>query len=310
MRRRLPPIHLLDPLTLTGRELLDLLRDAGARASFAHTREEDEHQIAELAGRAELVPPLADPDDVPGDAVVVVTAEPAPDRREALEALLAGRPQQRVLDLAPRPVVPGATVAATAPPRRPEPPRLRVASPGAAGLHHLLEPLEPLGLEAATAVVERPASAAGMEGVERLAGQAAARLQGRPPDPLPDGAVLAFNLLAETDPDLADEVGQLLPRTPVAVTAARSGAFHGWAIHLGLAFAAATRPDAVAEAWRGSGRIEVVRGPLALDRATERDRVLATVPEVAGRHAVTVAVLDGLRVGGAATALEILPALL
>ena len=312
MDRTLPPICLLDPLSLVGRELLRLLERRRARVAYRHTLAGDEHQVAELGGQAELVPPLGEPEDVPGDAVLVLTAEPAPGRREILEELLEQRPGLPVLDLSPTAVLTGPTVAAGPLPAPPDPPRVRVASPVAAALHHLSGPLRELGLAGLTAVVEVPASASGTEWIERLAGQAAARLAGRPPEPLPDGTVLAFNLVTGTDPALAAEVAQLLPGVPAAVTVARPGTFHGWAVHLGAAFSRPVDTGSVVAAWRASGRIEVVSGRLELGAATERDEVLVSPPSLSadGRFLVTVAALDGLRVGCAATALEILPTLL
>ena len=310
MSPTLPPIVLLEPQSLLGRELLQLMEERDLRPErlvCRHLGGEPEHRVTEILGSAEVVPPLGE-GALPAGSVVVIAAPPEGEVRERLESALAADPTLPVLDIAGTGLVEG-PVLAGAPAVRPDPPRAVVASPGAAVAYRLARPLREFGIEAVWVAVAVPASAEGMEAVEALARHARGRLQGAGGEP--KGAWAAFDLLTGWSGRTGRELAALLPGTAVAAVEARAGTFHGWAVHVGVRFGAAVDGSAVREAWESVEGLELAGEPLRLTAVTESDAVHVATPVLSadGRTLAVTALADGLRVGGAATALEILPAL-
>jgi len=312
MSRTLPPITLLEPLSLAGREFLQVMEERDAvpeRLRFFHLGEAEEHQVAELAGSAELVPPFSGETPLPPGGVVLIAAPPSPARRQTLADALAADESLAVLDMAGTGLA-GGPVLAGPPEAKLWPPRAAVASPGAAIVHALAAPLLDLGLEGVWAAVEVPASARGREGVETMAQQAAARLQGLPPAE-DGGPAAAFDLAPAAEGRSAAEIAALLPDVPVAATETLAGVFHGWTVHVGLRFGRSVPAEAILGRWEASGAITADGPSLRLTSVVESDTVhvgpLALSAD--GRQAAVTACADGLRIGGAVTALEILPAL-
>lgn len=314
MSHSLPAICLLEPLSLVGRELLQLMEERELQpqriVSF-HLGDDEEHQVAEIGGEPAVVPPLDSPDQVPDGLPIVIAAPPEATRRGVLADLLAERAEQPVLDVARTGLVEDPLLAG-APPGKLWPPRAAVASPGATVVAQLAAPLAELGLEALTAVVEVPASASGREAVEALARQAAARLQGLPAEEDGGGAALAFDIAMAADAATAEEVARLLPGIESAVSDVYTGIFHGWVVHLSLRFESRVHADRILGRWEASGTVQQDGENLRLSGVVESDRIHIGPVRLsgAGRQVVVTAAADGLRVGGAATALEILPALI
>jgi hypothetical protein len=192
------------------------------------------------------------------------------------------------------------------------PPRAAVASPGATVVAQLAGPLVELGLTGLSAVVEVPASARGREAVQALARNAAARLQGVPAEEGEEDPFVSFDLTVGNEERCGEEVALLLPDVETAVAEVRAGVFHGWTVHLGLSFADRVHPDRILGLWDASDTVDRFESGLLLSRVVESNRI-HTGPltlSSGGRQVTVTAAVDGLRVGGAATALEILPALI
>lgn len=313
MSRNLPAICLLEPLSLLGRELLQLMEERGPRPERVlefHLGRDDDQQVAEILGEPALVQPLTAGEQVPEEAPLVIAGPVSEERRPVLRALLAQRPTQPVLDLAGTGLVRGPVL--TGPPEAPiQPPQVVLASPGAAAVAGLVRPLREFGVRSISAVVEVPASARGREAVESLARRAAARLQGLPPEEAPGtDSAPAFDLVPNGEGRTAADLRQLLPGVEIAAFEVRVGMFHGWTVHLGLRLAEPVHPERLGELWKTTGNI-VLDGPeFRLSGTVESDRIHVgplAVSEAGGQVAVTAAV-DGLRLAAAA-ALEILPVL-
>ncbi len=312
MTRTLPPIILLEPLSLLGRELLQVMEERDLvpdRVRFFHLGESEEHQVAELRGAAELVPPFSGEELPSGDAVLVIAGTPSPGRREALERVLADDDSIAVLDMAGTGLIDGPVLAGP-PATKLWPPRVTVASPGAATVYGLAAPLLDEGLEGVWAAVEVPASARGREGVEAMARRATARLQGIPPAG-EDGPAEAFDLAPAEDGRSAAEIAALLPDVASSTAEVLVGVFHGWTVHVGLRFSNPVTAGRILARWDAAGTITRDGAALRLSAVVESDTIhtgpLALSAD--GRQLAVTACADGLRVGGATTALEILPAL-
>ncbi len=314
MQQTLPPICLIEPLSLIGRELLQLLdeRDLTTeRIHAVHVGEEEEHQVADIGGEPALVAPLTETDQVPEGHLILIAGDPSPLRRPVLRKIIEERTEQPILDLARTGLI-EEPVFSGPPAGKLWPPRAAVASPGATIVAQLAGPLVGLGLEAISAVVEVPASARGREAVEALARNAAARLQGLPADEGPEADLVAFDLTVGTKGRCAEEVALLLPGVETAIAEVRTGVFHGWAVHLGLSFSDRVHPDRILGMWDASDAVDRFDSGLLLSRVVESDRIHTGPLTLSsqGRQVTVTAAADGLRVGGAATALEILPALI
>ena len=100
----------------------------------------------------------------------------------------------------------------------------------------------------------------------------------------------------------------MVPNVPLAVTRSLSGVFHGHLAHLGLVFADRVDPDDVRDALSQTEGIEIADLPVSLDGVADRDFAIITPPVMSpdGRQLAVTAMADGLRVGGALTAIDIL----
>ena len=314
MSHDLPAICLLEPTSLLGRELLQVMEERRMQPRTVlgfHLGAGEEQQVAEILGEPALVGPLEEPEQVPEGSVLLIAGKPSEARRSVLQALLAGRPHQPVLDLVGTGLVEG-PVLAGAPGEPLRPPRAVVASPGAAVIAGLVRPLLGLGVESVWAVAEVPASASGAGAVEALAGQAAARLQGLPPEEAPGAPVLAFDLVPGEPGRTAAHAQALLPGVEIAACEVRAGTFHGWIVHLGLRFAGPVPPGRLLELWTEAGTVSHDGDRFRLSGVVESEQIHVGPLAVSepGRQVVVTAAADGLRVGGAATALEILDTLI
>ncbi len=314
MSRTRPRLALIDPLTLRGREFLRLLEETpglGEDPAYFHTAEDDEQQIAELAGKPGLVPPLEDP-GILGDFDAVVLAGSAhTPRLDRLSLHLGDLGATLVVDMTGGDAFLPVTTPLLPPPAgRPDPPVIRVPHPGIVAARAILDPLADLGVERVALHVVEPASVEGRGGVEELARQAAVRLRGEPTGS--ERPVLAFNLVTGGPGRLAEEAVHLLDPLGVAVTRAVEGRFHGHVLHLGIFFGAPVEYGEIEERWAGSERLAPGGDPLDLDAVPDSRSVHLAAPMLSrdGRTLAVTAAADGLLVGGALTALELLTALL
>jgi len=126
------------------------------------------------------------------------------------------------------------------------------------------------------------------------------------------GHLLAFNIVAIDSDTLQDEAALVLPETPLAVTHSLSGSFHGHLGYLGLSFGHPVGPrdidEDIDEALSLAPGIEVADLPVGLDSIPDTDHVVVTPPALSPDRTQLALTLmaDGLRIGGALTALDIL----
>jgi aspartate-semialdehyde dehydrogenase len=311
----MPKIRIVDPLTLLGREALQLLAGdpfLASDLSYHHTADDDEHQIAELAGQPALVPPIDDADDLAGADAVLVASDQPTSRLEHVKRFAESHPDTPIVVMGQ---LPGwweeLPPAAGADPDRAEV-HLRVAHPALVALWTLVSALDQLEPTRVVVAALEPVSAGGTDDVERLARQAALRLQGAAVEELIDDRVLAFNLVAADDGDLNRDAALLLPKLEVAATRMATGCFHGHAANIGISFRSGVEQHEVLEALREDERFADPDLPLSLDACVESGLIALSIPRLSGDGTLlaVTAMVDGLRVGGAATALQILRSLL
>ncbi len=314
MTPSMPRLLMVDPLSLIGREILLLLeRDEVhiAHISYRHTDDDPEHQIAELAGNPALVPPLEGPDDFTDCDAVLVAAETDSPRLDHVAEFLRSNPGTPVVVVGRPGRLRSLTTPAAGPAAHWPSLHLRVAHPALVATSVLvaaLADLEPAG--GGVAAVD-PVSSLGRDAVERLAQQASRRLSGTPVEEEIEGAILAFNLIATDDTDLDEDAALLLPGLDLAVTRSMSGHFHGHVAHIALAFARSLDELEVRDALLSDARIIHSDSPLRLDGTPDSDEVVILPPRLSRerKHLAVTAMVDGLRVGGARTALDILASL-
>jgi len=306
-------ILLLDPLTLAGREFLnsgDLLDRLGLDIEFRHTAVDDEHQITEWAGRPALVPALDSTSDLEGYDVIVVASDAQGSRHDHLFEFLDRNPDEAVVDVARLPALLEHTTPSVG--GRVETSRhLRVAHPALVATSRLVEVLAQFGDIRGTLAIVDPVSIYGREAIELLARQTATRLQGEPVTELIYGHVRTFNVIAIDAFDLQEEAAQVMPNVPLAVTHSLSGLFHGHLAHLGLVFSERVDPDDIRDALSQTEGIEISDLPVSLDAVPDRDFAVITplVMSPDGRQLAVTIMADGLRIGGALTAIDILESL-
>jgi len=307
-------ILVLDPLTLAGKGFLSFhqrLGNIGGELDFRHTALDDEHQIAEIGAGPALVPPLDAPEDLVDADVIVVASDGESSRHEHLLAFLDDNPGQAVIDITRVGFLDDRTQPSIGT-ELSESRQLRVAHPAIVATSIVVEALAHLGrLRGSLAAVD-PVSAFGSEGVDLLVRQAGQRMQGASVDDRIEGHILAFNLVAVDGDMLQNEAALLLPEAPLAVTRSLSGSFHGHLAFIGLSFSNPVQPRDIDEALNMATGIEVSDFPHGLDTVPDTDHVVVMPPAMSPDHtqlALTL-MIDGLRIGGALTALDILETLL
>ncbi len=305
-------LTLVDPLTLMGREIRELLPGFPGlinEMKYVHTAPSDEHEVTDLAGQAALVPPLASADDLEPGALLLATDIDTP-RLKHVEAFLDRFPETLVVDAGRLGRFADCTTAAAGGTAAPESRHLRLAHPALVAATTLLGPLahlEPLG--ASVAAVE-PVSVLGRDAVEGLARQATSRLQGEPVSEPIGGHSLAFSMVALGADRLGEEAAQVLPGLPIVVTRCLSGCFHGHLVQIGITFEHAVDESDLEQAWQTTPRVAQVGLPLRLDTVTGSELIALAPPEFGSdrRTVALTAMMDGLRLG-ALTTLEILQSL-
>jgi hypothetical protein len=303
-------ILVLDPLTLLGRELLTCSDRLGAMAAsfdYLHTDLDDEHQIAEIGSGPALVPPLDSADQLAECDVVVVASDGVASRHDHMLEALDLRPDLALLDLSRLecldPLVEPSTGHRTVDSRR-----IRIAHPAAAASVPIIEALGFLGRCRGSMAAFDPVSAFGREGIDLLVQQAALRLQGGTVEDRIHGHILAFNTVAVDPSSLQAEIAVLMPDVPMAATRCLTGAFHGHLVSLALSFERAVEANEVKETLEQVENLEVVPPPLGLDGVPDSDSISVAPPSLSaeGSQLALVLMVDGLRIGGALTACDIL----
>jgi hypothetical protein len=305
---------ILDPLTLRGREFLrcsDRLDGIVGEWDFRHTDLDEEHQIAEMRKGPALVPPLEGPDDFAGSDVIVIASDGWSSRHEHLVAYLDANPETILLDLFGSENLRDRTtpsVGEVGPDSR----QLRVAHPALFATSRLFEVLSHLGALSGSLAVVDPASAYGREAVEILARQATQRVQGAKVEDKVHGFVLAFNAIAVEKDELQEDASLILPDLPLVITRTLSSSFHGHLAHLGLSFERRVEPNDLQDVLAQAEGIEIESLPISLASVPDRDHVVVTPPSLSpdGTQLALTMMADGLRIGGALTAVEILEGLL
>jgi aspartate-semialdehyde dehydrogenase len=308
-------ILIVDPLTLVGRELLRCLEDAPELAlevEYRHTSADDEVQIAELGGAPAMVPPLDGVDELAHAGVVVVTSDTESERTRHLEELIRSHPEIAVVDVGRLPRLqdltsPATGATAAAGDRR----RLRVAHPALVATATVVAALRPFDPVRGSVAASDPVSAFGRKAIDTLVHQTGRRMQGGEPDHLIGGLVLAFNQVAVDADALTEEAAELLPGFPLAVTRTFTGCFHGHVAHLGIEFAEPVDDPELRDAFDASPDIVVAESQLSLTAVPDRDQVLLAPLQLSPDRRVLAltAMVDGIRLGGAVTAVDIIRAL-
>jgi hypothetical protein len=302
-----PKLLLIDPLTLTGREalrLLDRFPELGSDVQFAHTRD-DEHQIAEAFGEPALVPPLDSAEQISADSALLVTSDADTGRIDHLLTFIEQHPETPVVDasrldrLQFAPSLGHEDHGAR---------QLRVPHPSMVAASAVCRPLRHLTPRALHVVAIDPVSTGGQEAIETLARQAVVRLNGGDVEELIAGNVLAFNLVVPDETSLAEEAVLLFPDRATSADRILSGHFHGHLAHIAATFADPIDDWELRDAWDSAPLLAVTDPPLRLDQTVDCEQVLVGPPTLAdgGRHLSVTAVMDGLIIGGALTALELL----
>jgi len=311
----MPKILIVDPLTLLGREVLHLLPSDVALSgplSFRHTDDDDEHQVADIAGEPILVPPFEDPAELADTDAILVASDTTTRRGEMVAEFVETHDTTPVVSMGRNSRLDDLTIPATGPATKWNNLHLRVAHPALVMLTTILDSLRDMNPERATVAAVEPVSVRGREEVERLARQAAKRLKGADAEELIGDHVRAFNTIAADADNLNRDAALLLPEISVAATRTLSGCFHGHEAHLGFFFAQPVSENEVFEAFRDDERLADPDLPVALDACTGTDLIALSVPRFSGdgRTLAITAMADGLRVGGALTALQILRSIL
>ena len=310
-----PKLLIVDPLTLIGREFarcLEAAPDLALEIEYRHTAMDDEVQISELGAQPALVPALDGPDEIADGHMVVVTTETETERTRHLEDLLVRHPGITLVDVSRLPSLAelttpaiGATAAGI------DPPHLRVAHPALVAVAAVLAALRPLDPIRGSVAAVDPVSAFGRDALEILVEQAGQRMQGGKPDRPIDGHVLAFNQVAVDADSLTEEAADVIPDIPLAVTRTLNGSFHGHVAHMAIEFAEPVDDPELRDAFESASDLVVGEPPIGLDTVPDRDHALLAPPQLSPdrRIIALTAMMDGLRLGGALTAVDILRAL-
>jgi len=307
---------LIDPLTLKGRELLLLSSDvAGSLLEWTclHTQSDDEHLIADIQGKASLVPAIEAPEDLAEHSLIVVASDTPSARLEHVSEFVESCPETALIDMSRLPLFQELTQVWTGSVKgQSHPLRVRVAHPALEAAHHLVNRFAHLEPQCITGAVIDPVSELGTATITTVAGQATQRLQGAEVTELVEHRILAFNHTLEHGAELTEEASALFPGLSVAFSRALSGCFHGHLVTLGLTFAEPIDDSEVWSILEQDPLLCLIEPPFGLESVINSDQVALAPPEIAadGRCLSVTALLDGLRLGGARTTLNILTQLL
>ncbi len=306
----MPRFVILDPLTLTGQELVTEISKQYPEAglTFFHTADDDEHQISDIGGQPALIPPLGDDASLSDFDAVILAADRISPRLKFLENTLEANGGFVFIDASAlghyrhltRPTLNTEGVQQGA--------RLRPPHPSIVVADKILQALAPFKPAALTIASIEPVSIYGKEAVTALAQQAAQRLQGDAVSKKIDKHIVAFNLTAVSGSDLSTEASELFPGLEVVAARTLGGCFHGHLAIFGLTFAEPVSNTAIVRALKKAPDISIKKAPLDIDGLNDRDGICLTPPEVSsgGRSVSLQAMVDGLHFGGAKTVATLL----
>lgn len=268
-------LTILDPTSLVGREMVERVAESlpELRCLFFHTRGEEEHNIAEVAGGPALVPPLADLDELSGSVAIVLTEKPHPALVAALASWLRANPAVTLIDASGAGIGPedSLTVQGAADLRNGAR-WLRLPDPVLAGVIHFLRALATTTPSEAHVTLVSPASTFGPAALDELASQGAARLSGRrPPRPTLLPTVLAFDLTTgaeERRVSLEGQLSALLPSIETHIQLLDAGIFHGHLATVSVRCADCPNRDRVRSLLRRSAVLRLAR-PSQLPRPSD-----------------------------------------
>jgi aspartate-semialdehyde dehydrogenase len=231
---RQPILTILDPTSLLGRDIADALATSfpEIKRRLFHTREEDEHLIAEVTAQAALVPRLTDPDEMEGSLAVVVTTEPSPTATKTILDWLRRNPSTALVDCSQAGIAPEESQPViNRLPARWERRWFAAADPLLAGPARVLSALSECKPDRARLLLFSPASNFGEDAIDELASQATARLSGyQPKRPQALPRILAFDM-APASPNrvlrLDKQLSGLFPETHFSLDVFDTGVFHG-----------------------------------------------------------------------------------
>lgn len=304
-------LTLIDPLSLIGREVIRLM-DEGEETAFElralHTSTEEEHQVAELVGEAALVAPLRSIENLEGSSAILVASEDPDAELRLLEEFVSLNPQVPLIIAGPiegvgiRPMPVGHISG-----ERPDPPHMRIAHPCLVAAQALTGALSHFGITSIAITSMEPVSAFGGEAVEILANQAIERLNGQAVQDTIDGLTAAFSTIVLDEGQLVEDAAFLWPSFQVTVSRLLSGNFHGHLAQVSLTCEHPVDRNELFEALESQPILTLAEAPVGTDMVTDANGVFV-VPSPSSaddRHLGFTLMVDGLRIGGALTALRI-----
>lgn len=309
------PIALVDPLTLQGRQVLQLVQrfpGIARRLTAFNTVEEGDHQVTDVGGEAMLVPPLEAGEALDSCSAFLLASDRWTPRLRTLMDHLLEHPDAIFVDISHLEELRHLGTPAAEPQLARQAHRMRVVHPAMAAAVHTVWPLTDLGLRSLNVMAMDPVSAFGREAINHLAHQASARLQGKRAKHDIAGETLAFSSVAVPAGEMQEDAATLLPGVSVTVNRLLAGWFHGHMTNLAMTFDAPIAEGDIIARWKASPKVRLSKDPLRLDTVVDQETVLVAVPSFAADHrslAVTT-MADGLLIGGALTALELLSSLI
>jgi hypothetical protein len=304
---------------LLGREVTDGIAAAlpEVRRMLFHTGGETEHMIAEVTGEAILVPPLLELDEMEGSSAVVVTSTPPPATSQRLIEWMRARPGVALLDCTQPSIASGQAVSVMdrIPASGRGLPWYHLIDPSLAAAARWLRALLPLEPQVFLATLLCPVSGFGVEALDELASQGTARLSGQPtPRPVHLPAILAFDLAPARDERpsaIESQLVELFPAVQCGLHVVDSGVFHGTLATLQLRCAGEVSLEAARALLRATPELRLVRrneSPTVSGIAGE-GRMICGDLRVRGSWVSAWLLADGLRVGGAQAAVDVLTSL-
>jgi aspartate-semialdehyde dehydrogenase len=302
----MPTIALIDPLTLLGRETaaeLDRVLQNPDDLAVFHTNPEEEHEIADVAGHPAIIPALAAASDLDSVSIAVLAGDHASARHAALEEAAVQRPDLIIIDASTGQPFVDRSVPVIDPRDVDTCTLVRPAHPALVVTRRLLEALEAIELDSVSVHAIDPVSVFGEPAVQELAQQAAQRLQGAQVETLVQNRVLAFNLVQGSGDLITEDAQRLFSDLDITASRSLGGCFHGTLVHLTAHSPLQISEDEVLAGLDAHPDVQVAETDLVLDAVPDSDTILTARPVISPRGSTLsiIAMVDGLRVGGAVT---------
>ncbi|MCP4896978.1 MAG: hypothetical protein GY906_08375 [bacterium] len=308
-------LTLIDPDTLIGREFIRLVDEAGdssVEVRAFHTSTDEEHQVAELAGEASVVIPMKQPEDLEGSSIVIVASDDPDADLGTVKDFATLNPQiplifaGNVENFGQRALPVGAKTR-----EWPDPAWLRIAHPCLVAAEVLIDGLTHLGIESVAITALEPVSAFGGPAIEVLAQQAIARLQGQAVEQLIEGHTAAFSTVLAEEGQLVEDAAIFWPNAQTTVTRLLCGSFHGHLTQVTITCEHAVDRNELFETLESQPMLALAEAPIGTDSVIDANQII-TIPGPSStddRHLTFTLMVDGLRIGGALTALQLVDSL-